>query len=74
MKHYPEPISKLLLEKILNPKNKSLFCRIREKGNKFNIGLFYFIKFQGKNVPILIINTHLKKDEMKDSIEIIIIE
>ena len=58
MKDYPKPSSKQCFTKILDQMN-NLFYKINKKDEKFDIGIFCYIKYNYKKIPILIINNYI---------------
>ena len=58
MKDYPKPSSNQCFTKILEQMN-NLFYKINKKEEKFDIGIFCYIKYNYKKIPILIINNYI---------------
>ena len=57
MKDYPEPISKQCLKIILEQMDNQIY-KIYERKEKNEIGFFCNIKYENKNIPVLITNYH----------------
>ena len=62
MKNYPKPLSKQCITQILDQMN-NLFYKINKKAEKFDTGIFCYIKYSNKKIPILIINNYLDNNE-----------
>ena len=62
MKDFPKPLSKQCITKILDQMN-NLFYKINKKAEKFDIGIFCYIKYSNKKIPILIINNYLDNND-----------
>ena len=61
MKKYPKPVSKDSTKKIFEQMNNSIY-KIKDKNGNINIGFFSKVKYENKNIPVLIINYHIIKD------------
>ena len=59
MEEYLRPMTKPFLEKILDQMNS--FYIIKERNGSYDIGFFCYIKYQKKNIPVVIINRYIKK-------------
>ena len=57
MNNYPKPLTKDGMKKISNQMD-NLIYKIEEKGENFNLGFFCYIKYQNKDIPVLIINNN----------------
>ena len=64
MEEYLRPMTKPFLEKILDQMNS--FYIIKEINGSYDIGFFCYIKYQNKNIPVVIINRYIKNDEEYD--------
>ena len=62
MKDFPKPLPKQCITKILDQMN-NLFYKINKKAEKFDIGIFCYIKYSNKKIPILIINNYLDNND-----------
>ena len=65
MENYPKPISKRCIQQILYQMNNSIF-KISEK----EIGFFCSIKYENKNIPVMVINNYLLDEKYNESIDI----
>ena len=55
---YPRPATKKVTQKILNQMTNSIF-KIQENKGKIDFCYFCYIKYQGKDVPVVIVNNCL---------------
>ena len=71
MELYPKSVTKQCHQKILEQMNdlNNSICKIK---NKKEIGLFCYIKYRHNNIPIIIINNYINKNEYLDQINIIL--
>ena len=65
MENYPKPMSKKCIQQILYQMNNSIF-KISEK----EIGFFCSIKYENKNIPVIVINNHSSNEKHNESIDI----
>ena len=71
MKTYPEPLSKSCLEEILDQTKNSRYQIYRNDGKTIlGIGFFCYIKYEEKEIPVVIINNYEFNKEDIDSIKI----
>ena len=61
MKKYPKPVSKDSTKKIFEQMNNSIY-KIKDKNGNIKTGFFSKVKYENKNIPVLIINYHIIKD------------
>ena len=72
MKAYPEPVSQACLEKILTQMKNSIYQIYRNDGKTIlGIGFFCYIKYEEKEIPVVIINNYEFNKENIDSIKIL---
>ena len=72
MKAYPEPVSQACLEKILTQMKNSIYQIYRNDGKTIlGIGFFCYIKYEEKEIPVVIINNYEFNKEDIDSIKIL---
>ena len=64
MEDYPKPVNKNCTQKILDQMNNNFIYKIKEKDGSFSNGFFCHIKYQKKNIPVVIINNHIIKDDI----------
>ena len=64
MEGYPKPVNKNCTQKILDQMNNNFIYKIKEKDGNFSNGFFCHIKYQKKNIPVVIINNHIIKDDI----------
>ena len=57
MYHYPKPVTKHFIKKILN-QMENFFFKINEQDNKFDMGFFCHIKIKNETIPVIIINNY----------------
>ena len=60
---YPRPATKKVTQKILNQMTNSIF-KIKENEGEINFCYFCYIKYQGKDVPVVIVNNCLSGDDL----------
>ena len=70
MEKYSEPVAKYCTKIILDQMNKS-FYKIKIEEEKFEIGFFFYIKYNNKKVPILIASNDIKNGIYNNQIDII---
>ena len=61
MENYLKPVSKLCTKKILDQMDNSIY-KIKDKKGYSKIAFFSKIKYENKNIPILILNYHILKE------------
>ena len=64
MEDYPKSVTKRCTQTILAQMNNNFIYKIKEKDGNFSNGFFCHIKYQKKNIPVVIINNHIIKDEI----------
>ena len=69
MEKYLKPVSKLCTKKILDQMDNSIY-KIKDKKGYFKIAFFSKIKYENKNIPILILNNHILKESNNNFIEL----
>ena len=60
---YPRPATKQVTQKILNQMTNSIF-KIQENKREIDFCYFCYIKYQGKDVPVVIVNNCLSADDL----------
>ena len=64
MENYPKSVTKRCTQTILDQMNNNYIYKIQEKDGNFSNGFFCHIKYQNKNIPVVIINNHIIKDDI----------
>ena len=64
MEDYPKSVTKRCTQTILDQMNNNFIYKIQEKDGNFSNGFFCHIKYQNKNIPVVIINNHIIKDDI----------
>ena len=69
MEKYLKPVSKFCTKKILAQMDNSIY-KIKDKKRFFTIAFFSKIKYENKNIPILILNNHFLNESNTNFIEL----
>ena len=64
MENYPKSVTKRCTQTILDQMNNNYIYKIQEKDGNFSNGFFCNIKYQNKNIPVVIINKYIIKDDI----------
>jgi len=70
METYPNPANKKCIQKILSQMNNPIY-KIKEKNEKNKFCFFCNIKYENKNIPVIILNYYLIEEKNNNSIQII---
>ena len=69
MEDYPKSVNKRCTQTILEQMNNNFIYKIKEEDGNYSNGFFCHIKYQNKNIPVVIINNNIIKDDIiKDDI------
>ena len=64
MEDYPKSVTKRCTQTILDQMNNNFIYKIKEEDGNYSNGFFCHIKYQNKNIPVVIINNYIIKDDI----------
>ena len=64
MEDYPKSVTKRCTQTILDQMNNNFIYKIKEEDGNYSNGFFCHIKYQSKNIPVVIINNNIIKDDI----------